>query len=211
MARVGPNKKKAAAPSEVGRLNERVRKLTQQLSETVPKDELERKLQEFGIWKSRSRQLNRSKMKKLQATLEDSDTRVRDLKSEVGELELRLEGSVPKEELDKPRKRIADLEKELAQARDDLDSSRDTISKLKSNVAQLEQGLEGSVPKEESEEEIHELESKLAGLQVRLAEGPVSQEELDKSNRRIGELESELYNVREALVRATSGEKVDQG
>ena len=254
MARALPKrKKKIAPPTEVGKLKERMRTLSQKLSESVPKDEMESRLKEFRLWKLRSRKLNKSQMDKLQVKLNGSESRIQDLQAEGSALQKKLEsdldesnkkildieeklresretieseretireleggreesgrklhllesrvlelegivgGMISREELDKSVRRSADLEKELGQVRTDLYSSQSRISEVEANNSQLESRLEGSVSKEQHDDRINELNSKLTELQVRIAEGAVSQEEMDQCRKRVEESGRKLH------------------
>lgn len=265
MARALPKrKKKIAPPTEVGKLKERMRTLSQKLSESVPKDEMESRLKEFSLWKLRSRKLNKSQMDKLQVKLDGSENRIQDLQAEGSALQKKLEsdldesnkkildieeklresretieseretireleggreesgrklhllesrvlelegivgGMISREELDKSVRRSADLEKELGQVRTDLYSSQSRISEVEANNSQLESRLEGSVSKEQHDDRINELNSKLTELQVRIAEGAVSQEEMDQCRKRVEELTSELALARDTSVRSAT-------
>ena len=265
MARALPKRKKKIAPlTEVGKLKERMRALSQKLSESVPKDEMESRLKEFSLWKLRSRKLNKSQMDKLQVKLNDSESRIRDLEAEghalqqklenhldestkkisdveeelresrattkseratiadlegareesaraahllesrVLELEGILAGMISREELDKSAQRSADFEKELGQVRTDLYSSQSRLSEVKVNNSQLELRLEGSVSKEKHDDRINDLNSKLTELQMRIAEGAVSQDEMDQCRKRVEELEGELALSRDAFVKSTT-------
>lgn len=265
MARALPKRKKKIAPlTEVGKLKERMRTLSQKLSESVPKDEMESRLKEFRLWKLRSRKLNQSQMDKLQVKLNGSESRIQDLQAEGNALQKRLEnhldesnkkileveeklresramieseratirdleggreesgrkvhllesrvlelegilgGMISREELDKSVRRSADLEKELRQVRTDLYSAQSRISEVEASNSQLESRLKGSVSKEQHDDRIDELNSKLTELQVRIAEGAVSQEEMGRCRKRVEELESELALARDASVRSAT-------
>ncbi len=265
MVRAPSQRKKIAPLTEVDRLKKRNRLLSQKLSESIPKEEVENKLKEFGLWKSRSRTLNKSKMDKLQVRFDESESRNKGLVSQANELQIRINenlyesnkkilglesklgeskesteaeketirvlegargeserklhvlesrvlelegilgGMIPREELEKSEGRSADLEKELAQARTELYSSRSGMSELEANNSQLELRLEGSIPKEDYDDRINELNTKLAELQIRVAEGAVSQDEMDQCRKRVTSLENDLASAREELARSTIG------
>ena len=111
---------------------------------------------------------------------------------------------ISREELDKSVGRSAELEKELGQVRTDLYSAQSRISEVEADNSQLESRLEGSVSKGQHDDRINELNSKLTELQVRIAEGAVSQEEMDQCRKRVEELTNELALARDTFVRSAT-------
>lgn len=80
----------SSGETEVERLRKKVKNLNLLLSKSVPSKDVAKLEGEFAKWKTRSRELNKSRFKKIEDLLQIREKRIKDLETQIAALDAKV-------------------------------------------------------------------------------------------------------------------------